>query len=372
MLSPDEIARYSRHLTLPEWSEEKQLSLKKAKVLVVGAGALGCAVLPYLVAAGIGEICILDADIVEMSNLHRQVLYRQEDLGKGKAETACERLQSLNPHVNLSFKKEWLTSENAFELSEGFDFIVDGTDNFPTRYLVNDLCVLKDKVNIHGSIQGFQGQVAVFNALLENGERSPNYRDLYPNPPAPGEVKSCAEYGVIGALPGIIGSMMALEAIKVISGMEGVLAGQVTSLNFVTFQQRTLRYRKDPQNPLRRKENKQDTLIDYDTFCGVPNKQQTMKEISVQELREWMNNGEDFQLVDVREHHEFEEANMNGHLIPLGEIPTRFSEIEKDKKVVIHCRSGMRSANAIQYLQAQGYDNLYNLEGGIIAWLTTK
>jgi adenylyltransferase/sulfurtransferase len=371
MLSPDEIARYSRHLTLPEWSEEKQLSLKKAKVLVVGAGALGCAVLPYLVAAGVGELCILDADVVEVSNLHRQVLYRQEDIGKGKAETACERLSTLNPHVKLSFKKEWLTSQNAFELSDGYDFIVDGTDNFPTRYLVNDLCVLKNKVNIHGSIQGFQGQVAVFNALMENGERSPNYRDLYPNPPAPGEVKSCAENGVIGALPGIIGSMMALETIKVISQTEGVLTGQVASLNFVPFHQRTLRYRKDPQNPLRREENRQETLIDYDAFCGVT-KTSTMKEITVQELKEWMNKGEDFQLVDVREQHEFDEANMDGHLIPLGEVPTRFSEIEKDKKVVIHCRSGVRSANAIQYLQTQGFDNLYNLQGGILAWLAAN
>lgn len=360
--------RYSRQLALQEWSEAAQQKLAEAKVLVVGAGALGSACLPYLAAAGVGTIGVADGDQLEISNLHRQVLFREEDLGLNKARVLVERLQGLNSEVKWKSFEAFLRRDNIANIATDFDCIIDGTDNFATRYLVNDYCVFNEKWNVHGSIQGFSGQLAVFNAITQMG-RSANYRDLYPIPPAPESVKNCAEHGVIGALPGMIGAQMALETIKHIADLPDKLWNRLVIVNTAPWGMQSFNIAQDPDNPLRTGELTE--LIDYDLFCGTKN-QKIMKSISVKELNEWMQKGEDFQLIDCREPAEFEEVNMNGHLIPLQQIPTRQDEIARDKKVVIHCKMGGRSANAVQYLNQQGFDNLYNLEGGIMAWLNNK
>lgn len=370
MFSKEELDQYSRQIRLDGFGESAQEKLKSAKVLVVGAGALGSPVLSYLAAAGVGNICIVDGDKVERSNLHRQILFTAEDIGQSKAACAMRRLRLMNPEIQITCREVFISAENAIELANEFQIIVDGTDNFPTRYLVNDLCVLNGKVNIHGSIQQFSGQVSVFNALLKDGERGPNYRDLYPMPPNPNEVVSCAEGGVIGALPGIIGSMMAMECIKAITGVGELLSGKLLQFDSLTGRSHLLTFTKDDENPLSGTNPKQSELIDYDQFCGLK-KENKMKSINVHELKEMMDNQEDFQLIDVREQFEYDEANMKGHLIPLKEIPSRFSEIDRSKKVVVHCKMGGRSANAIGYLeQNHGFENLYNLEGGIISWIT--
>jgi molybdopterin/thiamine biosynthesis adenylyltransferase/rhodanese-related sulfurtransferase len=369
MLSKEELEHYSRQIRLDGFGESAQEKLKSAKVLVIGAGALGCPVLQYLTAAGIGKIGIVDGDKIERNNLHRQILYTENDLGKRKAEIAKTKLAALNSNIQITIFSTYLNSENAFEIANEYDIIIDGTDNFPTRYLVNDLCVLTDKVNIHGSIQQFSGQVSVFNAVLKDGGRSPNYRDLFPIPPNPNDVVSCAEGGVIGALPGIIGSTMTMECLKIITEIGEPLIGKLFQYNSLTHQSQLLNFTFDDENPLRGNPPKQTTLIDYQQFCGIKTNKE-MKEVTVAELKSMKDNKEDFQLIDVREIHEFKEKNLDGELIPLGEIPQRFAEISKDKKVVIHCKMGGRSANAINYLQqTHGYDNLYNLRGGIIAWL---
>lgn len=369
MFSKEEQERYSRQTRLDGFGESAQEKLKSAKVLVIGAGALGCPVLQYLVAAGVGEIGIVDGDKIERSNLHRQVLYTENDLEKSKAETAKHRLEEMNHHVKMDVFPTFITSENAFEISKNYDIIIDGTDNFPTRYLINDLCVLGDKTNVHGSIQQFTGQVAVFNTLLPDGTRSANYRDLFPVPPNPNEVVSCAEGGVIGALPGIIGSMMAMEAIKVITRIGHATGGQLFQYNSLNHQTQMLNFTYDEENPLRGNPAKQTALIDYDQFCGIQ-KKTMMKEITVQELKAMRDAQEDFQLVDVRELFEYQDANLGGDLIPMNELPDRVSDIQRNKKVIVQCKSGGRSANAINFLeQAHGFDNLYNLRGGIIAWI---
>ncbi len=369
MFSQEEQERYSRQIRLDSFGIETQEKLKSAKVLVVGAGALGCPVLQYLTSAGIGKIGIVDGDSIELSNLHRQVLYTTEDIGKSKAKTAAYQLSRMNPTIEFEVFSTFLSRDNAFEIAKNYEIIVDGTDNFPTRYLVNDLCVLKDKINIHGSIQQYSGQVSVFNGIDASGQRSPNYRDLFPVPPKPEDVVSCAEGGVIGALPGIIGSMMAMECIKVISGTGQALLGKLFQYNSLNLQTVILNFTFDTDNPLRGNPPKQKELIDYEQFCGIK-KTREMQEITVSELKEMQDSKEDFQLIDVREISEFNEVNMGGDLIPLGEISSRFSEISRDKKVVVHCKMGGRSANAIQYLeQNHGFENLYNLRGGIVAWI---
>jgi adenylyltransferase/sulfurtransferase len=370
MFSKEEQEHYSRQVRLDGFGLAAQEKLKKSKVLVIGAGALGCPVLQYLAGAGVGKIGIVDGDKIEISNLHRQVLFTVDEIGKPKAASAAARLKAMNPHCEFEVFGTFLTAENAFAISKNYDIIIDGTDNFPTRYLVNDICVLTNKTNIHGSIQQYSGQVSVFNAELENGLRGPNYRDLFPVPPNPNEVVSCAEGGVIGALPGVIGSTMAMECLKVIAKIGNPLIGILYQYNSLNHQIQMLKFTYDQDNPLRGDSPKQTELIDYNEFCGI-NTKQKMKDITVSELKKMKESGEDFQLIDVREIHEYREANLNGELIPLGEIPTRYSEISKDKKVVVHCKMGGRSANAIQYLeQTHGFENLYNLRGGIIAWLT--
>ena len=369
MSSTPKSDRYSRQIQLQNFGIQGQYKLIESKVLVVGAGALGCPVLSYLTAAGIGKIGIVDGDTIELSNLHRQVLYTTENIGQSKAIVAKERLQAMNPEIEIEVFETYLSTNNAFEIVKDYDIVIDGTDNFPTRYLVNDVCVLRDKINIHGSISQYSGQVSVFNYLVSDGKRGPNYRDLFPVPPNPDEVVSCAEGGVIGALPGIIGSTMAMECIKVLTGIGSVLSGKLKQTDSLTGESHLLTFTADVSNPLTGERPTQFDLIDYTEFCN-PSKVKRMKSINVSELKAMMTNNEDFQLIDVRETFEYDEANMNGTLIPLGEIPIRFSEISKDKKVIVHCKMGGRSANAIGFLeQNQGFENLYNLEGGILAWL---
>ncbi len=375
--SKAELERYSRHIIIPEFNIEGQKKLKNAKVLVIGTGGLGAPLLLYLTAAGVGTIGIVDMDVVDDSNLQRQVLFTVNDVGKSKVEVAAERLKLLNPHVNFITYNTQFHSSNAFEILKDYDVVADGTDNFPTRYLVNDASVLLGKTNVYGSIFRFDGQVTVFNYQYENGERGPNYRDLYPEPPPPGLVPSCAEGGVLGVLPGIVGSMQASEVIKVITGVGEPLIGRLFTYDALNFETRILRFKKDKHNPISGENPTLTELIDYEQFCGIvkepahseTQKINNVKEISVQELKELIDSNADFQLIDVREDYEYEIANLNGELIPLGTVMQNTDKISKEKQVVVHCRSGKRSADAIRVLEERfGFDNLYNLKGGILAY----
>lgn len=358
MLNKQELARYQRHLTLPGFGKEGQEKLKGSSVLVVGSGGLGSPVLLYLAAAGVGTIGIVDFDQVDETNLQRQVLFQQNDIGQPKALLAEQRIKALNPYIDVEVYETQLTSENALKIIEDYDLIIDGTDNFPTRYLINDACAILNKPYIYGSIFRFEGQVAVFNY-----KGCPTYRDLYPEPPEPDAVPNCAEGGVIGVLPGIIGCMQANEAIKVLAEIGTPLAGKLLLFDALTMESRIIGIPKNKNLP------KIDKLIDYEEFCSGPKTTTTMKEITVQELKAMQDSGEDFQLLDVREPHEYDIANLQGELIPLQQVPEAGDKIARDKKVVVHCRSGARSAQAIKYLEDKhGLDNLYNLKGGILAW----
>ncbi|MCR9288708.1 MAG: molybdopterin-synthase adenylyltransferase MoeB [Bacteroidetes bacterium] len=362
-LSAQEMARYARHIAIPEFNVEGQKKLKAAKVLVIGSGGLGSPVLLYLAAAGVGHLGIVDFDVVDDSNLQRQVLFTVDDVGKSKAETAKKRLHALNPHIKITVHNTRLTKENALDLINQYDIVADGTDNFPTRYLVNDACVLSGKTNVYASIFRFEGQVSVFNYLNEDGTRGPNYRDMFPEPPPPGLVPNCAEGGVLGVLPGIIGSLQACEVIKVITGIGEPLAGRIFLFDAASFTTRTLKVNKNPKTKITE-------LINYEQFCGIlPTNVSEVKEITVKELYHLQVQSTDFQLIDVREPYEYEIANLEGELIPLGAIAESAERISRDKKVIIHCRSGKRSADAIRELESlHGFDNLYNLKGGILAW----
>lgn len=364
--SKAELERYSRHLIIPEFNIEGQRRLKAARVLVVGTGGLGSPLLLYLAAAGVGHIGIVDFDVVDESNLQRQVLFTVDDVGMPKVEAAVKRLKSLNPHIRFETYNTRLDSHNALDIIRGYDVVADGTDNFPTRYLVNDACVLLGVTNVYGSIFRFEGQVSVFNYPGPDGVRGPNYRDLFPTPPPPGLVPSCAEGGVLGVLPGIIGSLQASEVIKVITGVGEPLAGRLFLFDASSFETRTLKLRRDPHAP------PITGLIDYEVFCGIGTsaEQLPVKEITVEELYALKTQGDPgFQLIDVREPYEYEIANLGGTLIPLGEIEQSLHLIAADRKVVVHCRSGVRSAQAIDKLQKKyGFGNLYNLKGGILAW----
>lgn len=363
MFSQAEKERYKRQFSLDNFGEHKQAKLKQAKVLVIGAGALGCPVLTYLTAAGVGTIGIVDNDTVELSNLHRQVLYTVDDLGQPKVMAAAARLQRMNPEIIIEAHNEIFAPENALELVRSYDVIIDGTDNFPTRYLINDVCVLTGKTNIHGSVVRYAGTVAVFNF-----EAGPNYRDLFPVPPRPEEAPSCAEAGVIGVLPSIIGSLQAMEAIKVITGIGETASGKFIRYDALTNRQEILRFQKDPENPLNSATENFIFETNYPAFCHQ--RQTDMKSISVTELKELMDNGSDFQLIDVREPYENDICTLNGELIPMGEIPANVEKIDRARQVVVHCRSGKRSASIIDFLeQNYGFTNLYNLSGGILAWI---
>ena len=363
-LSPEELARYSRHIAIPEFNLAAQKKLKAAKVLVVGSGGLGSPMLLYLTAAGVGHIGIVDFDVVDESNLQRQVLFTVDDIGKLKAETAKSRLEKLNPHVKFTVYNNAFTKDNALEIIKDYDVVADGTDNFPTRYLVNDACVLAGKTNVYASIFRFEGQVSVFNFLNEDGTRGANYRDLFPEPPPPGMVPSCAEGGVLGVLPGIIGSMQASEVIKVITGVGEPLNGRLFLFDAASFTTRVLKVRKNSKTQI-------SELINYEEFCGIgiDNGEDKVKEVTVQDLKKWQDEGVDFQLIDVRQPYEYEIANLGGELIPQAELAQNLGKISTTKKVIIHCRSGKRSADAIQDLQNLGdFDNLYNLKGGILEY----
>jgi len=363
-LTPAELARYSRHIIIPEFGREGQEKLKRAKVLVIGSGGLGSPVLLYLAAAGVGHIGIVDFDVVDDSNLQRQVLFTVDDVGQSKAQTAKKRIEALNPYIEVTVHETRFTKDNALDIIKDYDVVADGTDNFPTRYLVNDACVLSGKTNVYASIYRFEGQVSVFNQPLEDGTRGPNYRDLFPSPPPPGLVPSCAEGGVLGILPGIIGTMQASEVIKVITGVGDTLAGRLFLFDAASFTTRILKVAKNPETNITE-------LINYEQFCGIfPDKEDDkVKEVDVHELQKLIDSGEDFQLIDVREPYEYDIANLKGELIPLGQIEQAGSKIAKDKKVIIHCRSGKRSADAIRELEhLYKFDNLYNLKGGILAY----
>ncbi len=360
-LSAEELRRYARHLALPEFGRAGQEKAKQASVLVVGAGGLGSPMLLYLAAAGIGRIGIVDFDRVDETNLQRQVLYTMDDIGQPKAVVARRKLLALNPFIEVEVYEEQLTSDNALRIISQYGIVADGTDNFPTRYLVNDACVLAGKANVYASIFRFEGQVSVFNFLHEDGSRGPNYRDLFPAPPPPELVPNCAEGGVLGVLPGIIGSMQANEVIKIATGTGEPLSGKLFLFDASSFTSRILKVRKNPDLVIEK-------LIDYEQFCA-PRPEAPVPAITARELKRMMDEGVDFQLIDVREPYEYEIANLGGLLIPPAGISAAEGRISRGKQVVLHCRSGKRSAEAIRQLQQlYGFDNLYNLEGGILAW----
>ena len=370
IFSKEELARYNRHIIIPGFGIEAQQKLKAAKVLVIGSGGLGSPVLLYLAAAGVGTIGIVDFDVVDDSNLQRQVLFGIDEIGRPKVEAARERLQALNPHIEIILYNTQLTSKNALEIIKEYDVIADGTDNFPTRYLVNDASVLTGKPNVYASIFQFEGQVSVFNYVNNDGVLGPNYRDLYPTPPPPGLVPSCAEGGVLGVLPGIIGSLQALEVIKIITGVGETLSGRFFTFDALNFETRTFKIGRRTDNPLNGENPTIKELIDYEQFCGVKAVERPIKEITARELNEWQIRGEQFQLIDVREPHEYEIVNIGAELIPLGTVADNADKIDTDKKVVIHCKMGGRSAKAIRELEEKfGFKNLYNLKGGILGYI---
>jgi molybdopterin/thiamine biosynthesis adenylyltransferase/rhodanese-related sulfurtransferase len=366
-LSNDEIARYSRHLIMPEVALDGQKKLKAAKVLTVGTGGLGSPLALYLAAAGIGTIGIVDFDVVDESNLQRQIIHGTSDVGRPKVESARDKILDINPNVNVVVHEEALTSENALEIFRDYDVIVDGTDNFPTRYLVNDACVLLGKPNVYGSIFRFEGQASVFWA-----EEGPCYRCLYPEPPPPGLVPSCAEGGVLGILPGTIGIVQATEAVKLILGIGEPLIGRLMLYDALGMSFREMKLRKDPDCPICGENPTVTELIDYEEFCGIPQANAAEKngvpEITVQELKQKMDAGEPINVLDVREPHEYEVANIGVRLVPLGELPQRLAEFDQNENFAIHCKTGGRSAKAVKLLQDAGFKNVYNVEGGITAW----
>ena len=367
-LSKEEIQRYSRHLIMPEVGLDGQLKLKRARVLMIGTGGLGAPLGLYLAAAGVGHLGLVDFDVVDSSNLQRQVTFTTQDVGKPKSEAAKARLSALNPSIEIEAYETRLTSDNALELFRDYDIIVDGTDNFPTRFLVNDACILLGKPNVYGSIFRFEGQATVFG--YPDG---PCYRCLYPEPPPPGLVPSCAEGGVLGVLPGIIGSIQAMETIKLILGAGDPLVGRLLLFDALAMRFRELKLKKNPDCPMCGKNRTITKLIDYEEFCGIrgeeaPVMTDGIAEITARELKARQDHGEKIFILDVREPHEYQICNLNGKLIPLGELPRRVNELDSSVEMVVHCRSGKRSADAIHFLQTAGFKKLLNLKGGVLAW----
>jgi molybdopterin/thiamine biosynthesis adenylyltransferase/rhodanese-related sulfurtransferase/molybdopterin converting factor small subunit len=360
-----EILRYDRHLIMPEVGFEGQKRLKEASILIVGLGGLGTPAATYLTAAGVGRLGLVDFDFVEYSNLHRQVLYSEDDIGRLKVEVAAQRLKEVNPNVKVEPYRMKLDSRNATELLSKYDIILDGTDNFPTRYLVNDACVLLGKPNIYSSIFRFEGQSSVFYA-----REGPCYRCVYPEPPPPELVPSCAEGGVFGVLPSVMGSIQAVEAIKMILRQGRPLIGRLLLFDALKMQFREMKLRKDPSCPVCGKEPKVTRLIDYEEFCGIKKAQdEGLEQVSAHTLADWIREGRNFQLLDVREKYEFEFCRLPGaRLIPLSELRSRLSELERDRTVVAYCHHGERSMAAVRLLKARGFRDVRNLEGGINAW----
>ncbi len=366
-LSNEEILRYSRHVILPEVGIEGQLKLKQAKVLCVGAGGLGSPLSLYLAAAGVGTLGIVDFDVVDVSNLQRQVIHGTSDVGRKKLDSAEETLREINPNVEIHKFETRLTSANALELFREFDIIADGTDNFPTRYLVNDACVLTGKPNVYGSVFRFEGQASVFAA-----KDGPCYRCLYPEPPPPGLVPSCAEGGVLGILPGLIGVIQATETIKLILGIGEPLIGRLLLVDSLAMRFRELKLRKNADCPVCGPNPSVRELIDYNEFCGVRGEEAaaptTMTDMTVEELKQRLDRGDDIFLLDVREPHEYQICNLGGHLIPLNDVPRRIGELDSSREIVVHCKMGGRSAKAADFLRQSGFSRVHNLAGGITAW----
>jgi adenylyltransferase/sulfurtransferase len=371
-LSKDEVERYSRHLILPSIGMEGQKRLKAAKVLCIGAGGLGSPLGMYLAAAGVGRIGIVDFDVVDESNLQRQIMHGTEDVGKPKLDSAEKRLKSINPHVQIDKHETMLSSDNALELFKDYDVVADGTDNFPTRYLVNDACVLSGKPNVYASIFRWEGQVTVFN--MPGG---PDYRCLYPEPPPPGMVPSCAEGGVFGVLPGVVGCLQATEVIKLITGVGEPLVGRLLIFDAMSMRFRVMKIRKNPDNPISGDNPTITELIDYEQFCGIPSpaeeaqKQAELPAITVEELKAKQDAGETPFVLDVRKPFEAEIASIGANqLIPVQELENRLEELKvgKDESFVVMCKVGGRSARAVRFLQEKGWGGATNLTGGITAW----
>ena len=369
-LGHDEIQRYSRHLIIPEVGIDGQRKLKAAKVLCIGAGGLGSPVALYLAAAGVGTLGIVEFDTVDFSNLQRQVIHGTEDVGKSKLQSATETIRSINPNVRIEGHPVHLSSENALEIFRGYDLVVDGTDNFPTRYLVNDACVLTGIPNVYASIFRFEGQASVL--ALPDG---PCYRCWYPEPPPPGLVPSCAEGGVLGVLPGIMGLVQSLEAVKLILGIGEPLKNRVLLFDALGMRFRELKLRKNPECPVCGNHPSIHQLMDYQEFCGMrgveapAEPEPAGEEITPGELKQWRDRGRDVFVLDVREPHEYQICALpDTMLIPLGDLPQRWRELDSHRPTVVHCRSGARSAKAVRFLQQQGFEKIWNLKGGILAW----
>lgn len=376
-LNPEEIKRYSRHLIMPEVTMEGQKKIKEARVLVIGTGGLGSPLLAYIAAAGVGRIGLVDFDVVDYSNLQRQIIHSSANIGKPKVLSAKERILDINPFAQVDIHETALNASNALSIFEPYDIVVDGTDNFPTRYLVNDACALLDKPNVYGSIFRFEGQASVFWA-----SHGPCYRCLYPEPPPPGSVPSCAEGGVLGILPGIIGVVQAIETIKLILGIGDSLIGRLLLFDALKMKFREMKLRKDPKCPLCGENRTIHKLIDYEQFCGMPARESSVTpvvaaasgmgnpdEIIAPQLKKKMDAKETFILLDVREPHEYEVAQITGsQLIPLGQLEKRINELQKDADIVIHCKAGVRGDKALKILRQHGFQKLTNLKGGILAW----
>lgn len=375
-LNKDEIKRYSRHLIMPEVGVDGQKRLKAGSVLCIGAGGLGSPAAMYLAAAGVGRIGVVDFDVVDFSNLQRQIIHGTKDVGRSKLASAKDRLLDINPHIQVDVYEESLTSENALRLFEPYDVILDGTDNFPTRYLTNDACVLLGKPNAYGSIFRFEGQASVFST-----KEGPCYRCLYPEPPPPGLVPSCAEGGVLGVLPGVIGVIQATEAIKLLTGIGEPLIGRFMIYDALRMKFRELKLRKDPECPVCGTHPTVTTLIDYEEFCGlrpavseeqiaVATNAGSATEISAVELKARLDRGDQLKIVDVREPNEYQINRIPGsQLIPLGEIPRRYAELDPNDEIVVQCKMGGRSAKAADYLRSVGFKRVLNLKGGILDWV---
>ena len=363
-LSSAELQRYSRHLMMPEVTPDGQRRLKAARVLCIGAGGLGSPAAVYLAAAGMGTIGIVDFDDVDLSNLQRQILHGTKDIGRDKLESARDRLHDINPEIDVQLHKCRFSSENAPQLVSRYDVIVDGSDNFPTRYLSNDVCVFARKPNVYGSVFRFEGQTTVFAPHLGG----PCYRCLFPEPPPPDSVPNCAQAGVLGVLPGIIGMLQAIETIKMIVGVGESLVGRLLHFDALKARFRELNLRRDPECPVCGENPTIFSPIDYEQFCGARD-EEAIPTMSAHELKQKMDAREPFELIDVRETFEYEIARIDGaRLIPLGEIAERADELPRDRPIVVHCHSGRRSAEAVRLLQQRGFGNIYNLEGGIDGW----
>jgi len=369
-LTTDDLARYSRHLILPEVGIVGQQKLKAAKVLCVGTGGLGSPLALYLAAAGIGTLGLVDFDVVDASNLQRQIIHSTKDIGRKKLDSAEEKLTALNPALKVIKHDTMLSSANALDILKDYDIVADGTDNFPTRYLVNDACVLLGKPNVYGSIFRFEGQASVFAT-----EEGPCYRCLYPEPPPPGLVPSCAEGGVLGILPGLVGVIQATEVIKLILGNGSPLIGRLLLVDALNMRFRELKLRKNRECPVCGDHPTVTELIDYQNFCGIvpetpqeANVKNGIPQITVKELKRRIDAGEEVQLIDVREPYEYQIAQIGGKLIPQNDVPQRLADIDRDREVVVHCKSGGRSQRIAEFLKQSGYPRVVNVAGGILAW----